>query len=212
MKITLPENLSEIKLGQFQEYEEFCKDLTGYSLQRLTVSIFTNTPVDMVDKFPNKDIEESYWQIMKSLETQCDFEKFVTIDGVEYGFHPNLDISKGAEMRDFYDYANDPKQTHRLMAILFRPVTKKDKFGNYDIEEYNGTEKWAEKMKEMPLNIVNGALVFFLNLSKELESYIQKFINKGQVKDKKLLTTLKSGVGMLPSSILQTQQKMVSAT
>lgn len=199
MKITLPENLSEIKLGQFQEYQEFCKDLTGYSLQRLTVSIFTNTPVDMVDKFPNKDIEESYWQIMKSLETPCDFEKFVTIDDVEYGFHPNLDTITGAEWTDLERYQNEVKSTHRLMAILFRPIIKKDAKGNYEIETYNGTEKHAEKMKDMPLNIVNGALVFFLNLANELERHILKFTQKEHQRGKKHLTTLKNGVGMLPS-------------
>ena len=84
------------------------------------------------------------------------------------------------------------------MAILFRPVTK-DSLGNYEIEVYNGTSRYADIMKKTPMNIVNGVMVFFYHLSKELEIHILKCSRGEQVRDKRLLTTLQNGDGMLPS-------------
>ena len=70
------------------------------------------------------------------------------------------------------------------MAVLYRPVTSEDAFGSYNIEKYNGTEKYAEVMKEMPLSIVNGVLFFFLNLGEELENYIQRYTAEAQARAK----------------------------
>ena len=46
--------------------------------------------------------------------------------------------------------------------------------GNYEIEAYNGTKDRAELFNDMPMNVVNGALGFFLNLSNELNRHTQK--------------------------------------
>jgi hypothetical protein len=62
------------------------------------------------------------------------------------------------------------------MAILFRPIRNKA-HGRYEIESYKGTAEYAERMKSMPLNIANGALVFFLNLASELEDYTLRYSN-----------------------------------
>ena len=64
------------------------------------------------------------------------------------------------------DYGTDIDKLHKLMAILFRPIKNKDRFGNYKVKKYKGTAKYCELMKKMPLNIVNGSLVFFCNLSR----------------------------------------------
>ena len=83
------------------------------------------------------------------------------------------------------------------MAILYRPIKNKDMSGNYSIVEYQGTTEGAEVMKNTPLNIVNGALGFFLTLSMDLLTYTQKYLKKeSQVKVKQQETTLKSGDGM----------------
>ena len=60
------------------------------------------------------------------------------------------------------------------MAVLFRPVIKTDVFGSYEIAAYDGTKDRAEVMKQAPMNIVSGMLVFFCSLSKELRSHILK--------------------------------------
>ena len=85
---------------------------------------------------------------------------------------------------------------NRIMAILFRPINGKDKFGNYTIESYDGTEDRAVAFMQIPMNVVNGALVFFSSLAKELRLSIQKFTNQVQAKEAQHQTTFQSGDGM----------------
>jgi hypothetical protein len=84
------------------------------------------------------------------------------------------------------------------MAILFRPITKKDAFNNYTIAEYKGTSEWAEAMKLTPMNVVNGALFFFLNLSTELTNYILNSKEAEQVREQERNDFLVNGDGMQP--------------
>jgi hypothetical protein len=49
---------------------------------------------------------------------------------------------------------------HKAMAVLFRPIKKKQGT-KYLIEDYEGSHKYSELMKEIPLDVVMGAMVFF---------------------------------------------------
>ena len=83
------------------------------------------------------------------------------------------------------------------MAVLFRPVILSDAFGNYEIESYTANSDYAETMKQAPMNIVNGMLVFFCLLSSELQIHTLKYIASVQevLKLKRALTS-KSGDGI----------------
>jgi hypothetical protein len=82
------------------------------------------------------------------------------------------------------------------MAILFRPIKNEDKFGNYTIKKYKGTEG-CEQMKDIKLNLVNGALVFFLNLSKELQLSTQESLKEVERQREKMQhNSSKSGDGI----------------
>src|SRR5690606_2396064 len=93
---------------------------------------------------------------------------------IEYGFVPNLDKITTREFVDLSTSGVEVEELHKTMAVLFRKVTDKDAFKNYKIEYYSGTEETAEAMKDMRMNIVNGALLFFCNLARELKISIQK--------------------------------------
>ena len=96
-------------------------------------------------------------------------------------------------------YGTDVETLHNLIAVLFRPITNTDSFGNYEIEAYNGTKKYADIMKSTPMNIVNGCLGFFYHLAKDLRTHIQKCIAEEQARGKKHQATTKNGVGMQQS-------------
>ena len=84
------------------------------------------------------------------------------------------------------------------MAILFRPITNRDGFKNYEIANYECSKKYADVMKLMPMNIVNGALGFFSLLANELRVHTLKSMTEEELqKEAKLLDTLKSGDGIL---------------
>jgi len=134
-------------------------------------------------------------QITLALTQEAEFKSTFKINGVEFGFIPNLnDISTG-EYVDLSTHGTTIENMHKVMAVLFRPIKSKDFFGNYDIEPYTGTKQYAELMKYTPLSIVNGALVFFYNLSKELRIATQKSTIAAQAKVNELQAISKNGDG-----------------
>ena len=50
---------------------------------------------------------------------------------------------------------------HKAMAVLYRP-TKHQKNNFYLIEDYEGSDKYAEVMKDSPIQAALGSTVFFI--------------------------------------------------
>jgi hypothetical protein len=200
MKITLPESSADITLLQYQKYYDLLqRDLDVYQFNQRKIQIFTGIKPNEFKAIKQKDLEDMLIQIDKGLETPAQFVNTFFIDDVEFGFIPNLDKITGAEYFDLSKYGTEVETLNNLMAVLFRPIKNKDAFKNYSIVDYLGTSEWADIMKLTPMNVVNGALFFFLNLSTELVNYTQKYMQVEQVREKSPVTTLKSGDGMQPS-------------
>jgi hypothetical protein len=151
-------------------------------------------------------LEQLIKDIDKALDEETPFKDRFVINELPFGFIPNFDKITAGEFFDLNKYGSEidegkgipPDTLHNLMAVLFRPINKSRKEA-YSIIDYNGTEKYAEVMKQMKMNIVNGALVFFCNLSSELLSHIQKSTREAQRKAETQATTLANGVGTAPS-------------
>ena len=205
MKVSVPENIADIKLSQFQELMKFANEvdinLEGERIIEVEkIRIMTGLTYKQVEGLSQKDFKDLVSKIDKALNTPCEFQQRFKMNGVEFGFHPNIDACSSEEYMDLMNYNSESETLNRLMAILFRPITKTDSFGNYQIEPYEGTEKYSELFKEMPLNIVNGAIVFFLNLSIELQASIkQSLATKVQAKEKRRLSFGFVGGGMARS-------------
>lgn len=216
MKITLPENISEITLRQFLAYEKLIeRDLDVYNFNKRKINIFTGIPVNQIDNVKGVDAERILNQIDTALNTDSEFVNRFTMHGIEFGFIPNLDKMTLGEYADLSKHGVEKESLHNLMAVLFRPIVKKEivkqnifkrmfyKSKNvkeqikYDILSYNGSEEYAEFMKDMPLHVVNGALVFFYNLANELQEATRKYLSEELLKDQKLKTISKTSVGIL---------------
>ncbi len=172
LKIKIPESLSEITLGQYQKFFAISKDFEDGDdtifLQQKMIQIFCKVELSLVAQIQYKDVIEIVNKL-NALFTQGD--KFINrfeMDGVEYGFISNLDEISFGEYSNLDEYITDFDMMHKACAVMYRPIKSKQKNGKYLIEDYNGTSMYCEKMRDMPLNIVFGALVFFWNLSNEL--------------------------------------------
>ena len=91
-------------------------------------------------------------------------KRIIEIEGVEYGFHPNLDEITLGEYADLETFIKNGIEKHlpEVMAVLYRPVTKKTDSGVYTIEAYGGDLTIrADQMKKMSAEQVQSALVFF---------------------------------------------------
>lgn len=112
---------------------------------------------------------------------ELDLQRFVTIDGVEYGFEPNLSkMAYGAyaDISKFGTISIDDNWA-KIMNILYRPVTHK-KGSMYSIQTYTGEDNW-EKWLEVPMDIHFGALFFLLNLQTSLLNSILKSSMEAEV-------------------------------
>ena len=215
MKIILPTSIKDITLGQFQDFNVLVEQLKAEEITELQfverkISLFSGIPIEQIDRVLRTDLEEISIQIDSALNQDSEFQNRFVLKGIEFGFVDNLndiqpnskfgfeDITSG-EYFDMTVYGTEVETLHKLMAVLFRPIKKRDKFGNYKVEKYKGSAKYSELMKDMPLNIVNGSIVFFCNLSTELETHILKSTAEAQARADKRVSTLSSGVGTVPS-------------
>lgn len=197
MKIVLPENISEITLRQFLKYEDLLsRDLDIYNFNKRKIEIFTTIPFKDIDNVKGVDAERILNQIDTALNTEVEFKNTFTMHEIEFGFIPNLDKMTIGEYAGLAANGVDKNTLHYLMAILFRPVVKR--IGEkYEIVSFNGSDEYAEMMKDMPLNVVNGALVFFYNLANELQEATQKYLSEELQKEMKPKTISKSLDGIL---------------
>ena len=92
----------------------------------------------------------------------------IEIEGVEYGFHPNLHELK---LKEFVDLdtklGKGWEAMDEVVAILYRPIVER-KGDKYTIEEYDFLEahKRAKLFKEhLSVETVNGAAGFFLAIA-----------------------------------------------
>ena len=198
MRITIPENISEIKLGQYQEYEKLIQrvDLDEFDMKQRKVKIFTGLQFNHIAAMKLTDLDEILVLIDAALNADVKFVNRFNIGKTEFGFIPNFDEIKAKEYFDLSEYNGKIENLHNLMAVLFRPIEVSDMLGNYKLIDYQGTEEWAEVMKQTPLNIVNGALGFFLDLSKQLAIHIQKSLIQEQARAEQQQATLINGAGM----------------
>ena len=182
MKVIIPENIGDITLEQFQKYSELIKreDLDKDKVNKRKIQIFCGLKPNEIELMSKKDYDDINVLIDTALEKESPFVNIFTLNGIEFGFIPNLDNITLAEYSDLQSYGVEPETLHKLMAVLFRPIKDKNKRNEYTIEYYKGTDGYSELMKKMPLNYVNGALFFFINLSTELVNYTLKYTREEQ--------------------------------
>jgi len=91
----------------------------------------------------------------------CDsiIQKF-KIGGVEFGLIPDFDDMKVAEFLDIDSYDKTLDDIHKLMAVLFRPVTSTLN-GKYNIEDYKGSGTYSEVMRDVDVHIYHNVVNFF---------------------------------------------------
>lgn len=108
------------------------------------------------------------------------FKQFIDIDGVKFGFHPDLKSMTFGEWLDLSEFSkNFPHQMPELMCILYRPVTAEINL-QYKIEEYDSSIhlKYVPQMRKLNLANVNAALLFFSTLRKDLVSSTPGYLEK----------------------------------
>lgn len=181
VKIKVPTELNELTLGQYQKFQNVAKnfneDAHNDFLKQKMLESFCNIPLSNVLLIERKDVSDISGRINNLFTGKYDLQRTFEIQGVEFGFIPNLDAITQGEYVDLDTYITDWSNMHKAMAVLFRPIKerKKDK---YIIHDYQGTDEFSELMKFMPLGVALGAYVFFYHLGSELLNSTLKFLRE----------------------------------
>jgi hypothetical protein len=163
------------------------------------VAIFCNLSVADVMKIPVNDFAEIVENLAKVLDQKPERVKTFKMDGVEYGFIPNLDKMTIGEHATIDSLLGSDENLALLMSVLYRPITKKiTPF--YQIEPYDGDESKAELFKDVTMDVVTGSILFFWNLSKELLNNILSHLESKSMREGKSLEEVleSAGVGINP--------------
>ena len=168
---------------------------------RETIAAMSDIPKSLIDEMALKDVAIIMTKLSELQgEKDTELKKIIEIEGQQYAFHPNLDdltLGEYADIETFIKVGLEKKMPE-IMAVLFRPITEREK-DVYAIAAYDGKIAIrAEKMKQMSAEQVQSALVFFwrfvINLSQIMPSFL---VERTQeiAKDLEMITSQQNGGG-----------------
>ena len=144
-----------------------------------TIAELSNIPNKLIKELALQDVAVIMSKMAELQERQnSSLKKIIKIDGVEYGFHPDLDSITLGEYADLEHYIKLglEEHLHEIMAVLYRPIKEK-KNDIYIISAYDGNiQIRAEEMKKMSAEQVQSALRFFFVLGKELSKILPLYL------------------------------------
>lgn len=174
LEIKIPTSYSDITLRKWLQLQ---KELKSYEDdEEATVALLLMHLCNLPAEYLRGLAVDDYNMIKNELgsflgQTELELQQFITIDGVEYGFEPNLsEMSYGAysDITKFQDIQIDDNWA-KIMAILYRPVDKKVGNKYYSIKPYSGKVD-STIFLDLGMHIHFGALFFLFNLLTDLLS------------------------------------------
>ena len=185
IEISVPDSWKDITL---KKYLDLQADLENYRDDEEAQSAFVLYHLCGIDLSQIKGIKaQAYSDIINTLnlfmaKTDLPLQRFVMIDGVEYGFEPNLGAMSYGAYADItkYDTITIDKNWAKIMSILYRPIEKK-KGDTYSIKAYEGIvdeKKWLN----VSMDIHFGCMFFFVLILTDLaNSTLNSLIATGDI-------------------------------
>lgn len=160
-EVTLEKWLKLVKLESGSKSKEAVETITALS----------NIPRQLVNELTVKDVAVIMEKLSEvQLKQNSSLCRIIEVEGVAYGFHPDLDEITLGEYADIETFIKNGIENHLpdLMAVLYRPITDK-KNDVYTIEAYDGNIRMrSETFKKMKAEEVQSAMVFFWVFVNEL--------------------------------------------
>jgi len=203
--LEVPKDLSGVTLQQYQKYLKVVDDNEGEVdnefMNLKILEIFCGVSLKQAYNLPLSKFSEVINHVINIFKEETPLQRDFTLtdpqgNSVTFGFIPKLDDITLGEFIDLDNYISDWQQIHKAMAVLYRPITFR-KGDLYLIEEYEGSDKYAEVMKDSPVNAALGAVVFFYRLGKALSICLMDYLEGETQNNNQLREALeKNGVGI----------------
>ena len=165
-----------IKVKPYMTIEQYQKFLRKEELYKKSpvdlLSLWLKIPTMEIKDLPVEDVKLVENYITQELSKDFNEDKLYDcfeFESVEYGLENDWSKLAWGAWVDFQVLSaqNIQDNIHSIMAILYRPVLKKDKNGKYEIKPYKASEiqERAELFKELPMRYWLGAASFFFLIS-----------------------------------------------
>lgn len=224
IKARIPTKMEDVTLDQYQQWVAVAEK-EGQSadfLEEKLIQYFTRLPQLAVTRMKRSQYREVLQSVKGILSEQPGFTPTFRIDGVDYGFIPDMsdDILTG-EWIDLSDFMKSWATMHKALAVMYRPITAR-KGDRYMIQKYTSRieikldpdlsdqeklkkieelERSQAIMKDLPLDIAMGAVLFFWKLARQLLTVTPKYFQR-EIQKKEVQAVLqKSGAGTAMSTI-----------
>ena len=186
--------MSEITLGQYQRYFKFQNEQQDDNLLATKmVEIFCRLSHKDVMSMQLTDVFSITGIISEMFDTKPTLVRKFKMDGVTFGFIPNLDKISFGEYIDLDLYLGDWENIHKAMAVLYRPI--QNSYGNkYNIIPYE--PEGQEAMSNMPMDAVMSSVIFFYHLGIDLSQTMVNYLMEQEESNLvQYLSSLPNGVG-----------------
>ena len=178
MKVDLvvPNSLADITLGQYQKFVKISESNTDEKFISIKMlEIFCKLKLETIMTMKATSIKTVTATLTEMFNAKQDLKHIFRMDGIQYGFIPNLEDMTFGEYVDLDSNISDFQEIHKAMAVLYRPIEKKFK-GQYTIKPYEAKE--ADFMKAMPMDVVFGSMIFFYHLGSDLSKVMMDYLHQ----------------------------------
>lgn len=171
LELKVPTSYADISLKKWLDLQNDIKNYEGdeEAVTALMMYHLCGLPAEYLNKLGLENYIEIKNELSKFLSNiDLPLQRFIWIDGVEYGFEPNLSKMTYGAYADITKYQTIEIDTNwaNIMSILYRPVTKKQ--GDmYLIKSYEGGID-SSKFLSVGMDVHFATLFFLLNLLTEL--------------------------------------------
>jgi hypothetical protein len=183
IKIVVPTQWSAITLKKWLELQ---KDLKTYADEETAyIACILHHLCDVEPQWITQLETDTLLNIKADLfsfmgKNDLPLQRIINIDGVEYGFEPNLSrMAYGAYLDIIkWDNIQIDENWHKIMNILYRPIVKKAN-NLYDIEPYTGGGG-EEKFLNVGMDVHWGTLFFFVHLLEDLQNATLNYLMQSE--------------------------------
>lgn len=173
INIEVPNDYSGITLRQYLNLQ---RDITNYKddEEAMNAALFYHICgiepgiLSQLDTNTFAKIKSQLYEFLGNINFLL--QRTITIEGVKYGFEPNLSkMSYGAylDISKFENMGID-ENWPKILSVLYRPIVK-ETGGLYTIQEYKGWKEWeTDKWYGVNMDFHFGCFFFFNRLYKDL--------------------------------------------
>lgn len=182
INVSIPQRAKGITLAKYIDYQNAVDDVER-------VHVITGKQTSVVQLMQVQVVSDIIMQFKKALQLYAeDFTRIIKINGVEYGFIPDLASMSLGEYIDIETYAGkltkkdgdlDGAMLHKLMCVCFRPI--KYKVGkHYEIDKYDSekTKRYRDELLKLDMEQVVNTMLFFSTLESELYTSSLPYLEK----------------------------------